>query len=277
MKRCEQLQEDSQKDAAMGMQNERLRYGAGVMAEQYAELYESFVDLEQSAENEGQRSDRDRQRLEAELQESRQTNRDILEERDGLAHQLYLAQRHVDILKEALNAALASRRELQSTKQITSVLDDLVRPLDPVITTDEAHTILDLSLNHSSLCQAALVDAREHIITLTINIIELESSVRKADDTLRTVQASLSGLESENEALRAEHAPCGATISQLHFDLDQANRVADNRGEEINEVRLRLCKADERSERHADLLKKASDNLSRAKFAQDALEEEVEQ
>ena len=277
IKRCEDLQEESSKYVGMGAENERLRFGAAVMAEQYAELFDTFRDFKEVADERDMRSTLNQQRMELEVEEARQINSETSEERDGLAHRLQLAQRHVEILKESLHAALASKREFQQSSQSSPSTDTQIIPLDPIVSPEEVQTILDLSLAHSTLCQEALSNANEHILTLTTTIIELESSVRKAEHSLSSVQASFAGLEAEHEALRGEHAPCGATMSQLRFELDQANQVADNRGDEINEVRLRLCKADERSERHADLLKKANDNLSRAKFAQDALEEEVEQ
>lgn len=277
MKRCEDLQEDSQKYVGMEGENERLKYGAAIIAEQYAELFENFRDVQEVTREREVGSTMNVQRMEGELEEARQVNNEILEERDGMAHRLELAQRHVETLKESLHFVLASKREIQQFSQSSPPLESQVTPLDPIVSPEEVQTILDLSLAHSNLCQAALTNADEHILTLTTTIIELESSARKAEQSLSSVRTSLAGLEAEHEVLRAEHAPCGATMSQLRFELDQANQVADNRGDEINEVRLRLCKADERSERHADLLKKANDSLSRAKFAQDALEEEVEQ
>lgn len=277
MKRCESLEERARDQVVLEAENERLRFGSGVMAEQYAEVYDSLQIVRQAA------SERDiallqaQRIMEAELQETRLTTSDIAEEKEGLAHRLSLAQGYIGLLERALDDAIISRQDCQQLIRVEHITDDQIAPLAPFVGEEQIATVLDLALGHAHFGQECLQESRDHITHLRKSVIDLEVSVSQGERSLSVAQSALNQLQTEHEVLRSEHAPCGASMSQLRYELDQSNQIVDNRGAEVNEVRLRLCKADERSERQADILKRANENVSRAKFAQEALEEEVEQ
>lgn len=269
------LQEKAKLEATLAAENERLKFGWNVMTEQYGELYDKLQEVRRDALEREHADVRYRQEKESEvarlafrLERSGEDQHDLLE-------QLGLSRKHVDQLSMDLEEQLDLHHA--PVPAITRPLNDnTVEQLQPMTDIDSTRTMLELATGHAGLQESIQRDGEEHITHLTTSIIELEQSVRDLHTRLTTTENTHVLLVAEQESLRAEHAPCGASLSQLRFEVDQANRIVDSRGQEVNDVRLELCRANERSERQADLLQRANENVSRSKFAQDALEEEVE-
>lgn len=273
MGKCRQLESTSQDLSAMRTENERLRYGWSVMAEQYGQLYETLQTRARSHAAERSAASGAQQRTEAQLSQAIWHNDQITQQNVDLQEQVRHMQDEVALLSQTLHEAVTHRA---SDRTPTPTMSDPTLPdLAPTIDALETQSALELAIGHAELGQSEISDRAEHISLLTSKIIDLEQALHSAEAALTTAQNHSRLLRDEQEALKEEHASCAPTISQLRVDIDQADRVIERRGQEVQEVRLELHRANQKTDRQADMIKSASEEVSRAKYAQDVLEEEV--
>jgi hypothetical protein len=255
-------------------ENERLKYGWGVMTDRYVDLYETY-------QFENKERKREKQAMESDISRLDRTVCDLevalaAKEEERQDHQYYIdcIRTERDSLSEIIDVLRAGR--IEQNPRETSPIDEMV-PLAPMIELSDISNILDLTSSHTELAREQGSDLEPHILTLTASILHLEQSLRETTSALTTSQTAYHRIETEYAETRLEHASCAVTISQLRYDADQANQITAVREEELGEVRAELLKADDESARQADLLARAEESEARSKFALESLEEEIVQ
>lgn len=273
-------EEEALKEVAMlkGVrgENERLKFGWGVMTDRYADLYDTFETVKKDREME-------RKSLESEVLELRSTTRHLTcvlgEKEEECKHHLYRLdglRSERDCLSEVVDGLRATIMEV-TTQDRHAPSKNEVAPLSPMVELFDGTAVLDLATGHSELIREQASELEPHILGLTASILHLEQSLRETASALTTLQTAHSLMETEYGETRLEHASCAVTISQLRYDADQANQITAVREEELGEVRTELHKADEKREKQAEMLARAEENEARSKFAQESLEEEIVQ
>jgi hypothetical protein len=257
-------------------ENERLKFGWGVMTDRYDDLHEMF---ECARKDWGM----ERKSLGSEVVELRSTTRHLEsvlgekeEECKDHLYRLDELRSERDCLSEVVDGLRATIIEV-TTQDRHAPSTNEVAPLSPMVELSDVTAVLDLATGHSELIREQASELEPHILGFTASILHLEQSLRETASTLTTLQAAHSRMETEYGETRLEHASCAVTISQLRYDADQANQITAVREEELGEVRTELHKADEKREKQAELLVRAEENEARSKFAQESLEEEIVQ
>jgi chromosome segregation ATPase len=268
------LLSEQQSKQGIRAENERLKYGWAIMAEQYAELHECLVETQREWSRASRTLAAERERLEGNI---------AVLETDLIAR-----REEVEDLRDHAKASWVERKALAQiidnlradsdiANSPVAVDSTLSHKLDNNFEASDIRHIIELASGHLDLVMSNSADTPFHIASLTETILALEIDLRQRETSLHTLELSHGRLETEHEALKIEHATCGATSSQLRYELDQAEQVIDSRGEEVASVRLELSRAIERGDKQAELLARANDQAFRSKFAEEALEEEVTQ
>jgi chromosome segregation ATPase len=275
-KRDQALHVEQQSSQVLRAENERLKYGCTVVAEQYAELYELSTEREKQWLKRSRSMEGEKRQLEsnvAYLQEVVTAHQAELEDlKSQLDESNVESEALVDTVDDLRTALLLHSGDTQIPQ-----LESMVEVLGSSIDASDVQQMIELLSGHVDLVLSDCSDTPSHIASLTESILKLEIDLRQSKTSLSALEASQGRTELELETLKVDHATCGATTSQLRFELDQAGQIIESRGQEVSEVRIALGKAETRAEKHAELLARANEQAARSKFAEEALEEAVTQ
>jgi hypothetical protein len=268
------LLSERQSKEGIRAENERLKYGWAIMAEQYAELHECLVEKQREWSRASRTFAAERERLESNIAV---LETDLIARREEV-EDLRDHAKASGVERKALAQIIDNLRADSDIANYPVAVDStLSHKLDNNFEASDIRHMIELASGHLDLVMSNSADTPFHIAFLTETILALEIDLRQRETSLHTLELSHGRLETEHEALKIEHATCGATSSQLRYELDQAEQVIDSRGEEVASVRLELSRAIERGDKQAELLARANDQAFRSKFAEEALEEEVTQ
>jgi chromosome segregation ATPase len=273
-KRVEEAAKEGASLKELKGENERLKYGWGVMTDQYAELWEAHESGKTAWQREKQSLESEQRELNNRVNVAELGHAAKTEECEDQRQHIRQIRAERDILNDMFDAIRMNQLERVSLQIPCS---DDISPLSPFLESSDIYNLLDLTTTHISLIQEYGSDLEPHILSLTASIMDLGQSLRETTHTLTTLQTSHARLEAEYADVRLEHAPCAVTISQLRYEADQAQQFTRVREEELDEVRAEMRKVEERFDRQAELAAKANEGEARSKFALESLEEEIVQ
>lgn len=275
-KRDQALQLEQQSSKFVKAENERLTYGWTVMTEQYAELYEVSKQKEREWRETSRTMESEKRRLESDVALLETVLSTCQAELEDLKLRVDESRGEAEMLVGVVDDLRAARDHQIQGIPIPPI-EPAAEDLEPQVDISDVRQFLDLTTGHIDLLLSDTSDVPSHIATLTGTILTIDSELRQCRASLVSLESSKGRVDVELETVKVDHATCGATTSQLRFELDQAEQIIESRGREVSEVRLALNKANERAEKHAELLARATEQATRSKFAEEALEEEVTQ
>ena len=273
-KREEEAAREMSSLKGMRGENERLKLGWEVMADQYAELWDGFENGKKSWREEEQALESDRRQLVGTVDVLTAALAVKIEECDDQSHQIQQLRDEQDLLSDIIDTIRADQMGHPTIKPQS--FDDTT-PLSPMIDSSDLAHLLDLTVTHNDLIREHASDLEPHILSLTASMTTLGQSLRETTNALTSLQSTHARLEAEYAESRLEHAPCAVTISQLRYEADQAQQITLVREEELGEVRAELRDIEKKFERQAELVAGANENEARSKFALESLEEEIVQ